>query len=193
MFRKGIVLVVIILLVGVSIPSTGMVYNDDTTPPEIELHWEAYKKDEKWYIRFNATCFDNESGMNRVEFFYNSILQEIIFGLGPLYEWELKLETESYTVKGFICHRRATEENISFFALMVWNTVDYNFDLGDIVEAYAYDNAGNWNYDDAFDTFWSPGMPYFLKHFSFYNQYKGYIGRFLISAEFENEPYDIGG
>ncbi len=192
--KKLLVVGVIVLFIGLAIaPSTGnRVFNDDTTPPEIKLEWLFYQKDGKWYHKFTATCFDSESGMNRVEFYLNNILQETIVGPGPIYEWVIPWELENFSIIGFICNRKITEENVSFFALAVTHSVEYSFaPWEDFVSAYAYDNAGNWGYDET-SGHSPPPKRMFFTHFSFRNNYEGYIGRFFILATFEKGPYDIG-
>ncbi len=162
----------------------------DQTPPEIYLWWEAYKEGGIWWILFTAIVEDACSGMNRVEFHLNDILQETIVGPGPTYEWVIPLELENYSVIGFICNRKITEENVSFFALIVWQSTEYSFvPWEDTVKAMAYDNAGNWDYDDTWGC--SPPGPWgFFTHFTFRNNYEGYIGRFFINAIFEKGPLE---
>ena len=38
-------------------------------------------------ITFTATATDDMSGMERVEFYLNNVLQETVFGPGPVYQW----------------------------------------------------------------------------------------------------------
>jgi hypothetical protein len=40
-----------------------------------------------WEITWTATATDPVSGMNRVEFFLNHVLQETVTGPGPVYQW----------------------------------------------------------------------------------------------------------
>jgi len=190
--KKLLAVAVILLFFSVSvIPSTGIIVSfDDTTPPEIKLEWVFYQKDGKWYHKFTATCFDSESGMNRVEFYLNNILQETIVGPGPMYEWVIPWKLENFSIIGFICNRKITEENVSFFALAVTQSVDFSFaPWEDFVSAYAYDNAGNWAYDET-SGHSPPPKERFFTHFTFPNDYRGYIGRFFILASFEKGPLE---
>ena len=53
--------------------------NIDYTPPTIkDVEWETYKEDGWWLCKFTCICIDEISGMNRVEYFINDGLQEII-------------------------------------------------------------------------------------------------------------------
>lgn len=155
----------------------------DQTPPEIYLEWKAYKEGGIWWILFTAIAEDACSGMNRVEFYLNDVLIETIVGSFPEYEVIIELKIESFSVHGLICNRKIIEDNISFFALVVWTDVSYNFNSWEgPATAYAYDDAGNWNFDDL--PIHSPPGPLlkFFKHFTFRNNYEGYIGRFFING-----------
>jgi hypothetical protein len=163
----------------------------DQKPPEIELTWEVYKEGGVWLILFTAKVEDACSGINRLEFYLNDILLDTITGPGP-YIWSIPTEVEGYSVFGLICNQEITEENISFFALVVWTSVQYSYSpWKDIAKIKVYDNAGNWVFYEIIDS--SPPGPktYFFTHFTFQNKYEGYIGRFLIYAIFEKEPYSI--
>ena len=168
----------------------------DQTKPLLDsdgVHWEAYQTEPfgYWYVRFWTNAADKTSGMNRVEFYLNEILQITIIGPGPIYEWVIPW-LENYSVFGLICNRQITEENVSFFALIVWTSREYSFaSWEDTVRGVAYDNAGNWDYDETLGHSPPPNFPIVLRHFSFHNNYEGFIRRFFINAKFENGPYDI--
>ena len=61
----------------------------DQTPPFISLTYKVINGNpiEGWDLVFTATAFDNMSGMERVEFYYNDVLQDTIMGSGPYYNW----------------------------------------------------------------------------------------------------------
>ena len=58
----------------------------------------------------------------------------------------------------------------------------------DTVTAYAYDNAGNWDYDETQKPVPPFNFPIIFKHLTFRNKYQGYIGWFIINAVFEEGP-----
>ena len=43
-----------------------------------------------WKFTFTATATDDMSDMNRVEFLFNNVVQETIYGIGPTYVWAIK-------------------------------------------------------------------------------------------------------
>jgi hypothetical protein len=61
----------------------------DQTDPTIELTYEVVSGNpiQGWVLEFTATATDHTSGMDRVEFFLNEVLQTIVSGLGPTYQW----------------------------------------------------------------------------------------------------------
>jgi hypothetical protein len=63
----------------------------DQTDPTIDLTYEWEGNEMTGYdIFMTATASDDTSGMDRVEFFLNEGLQEIVAGPGPTYEWSFK-------------------------------------------------------------------------------------------------------
>ncbi len=164
----------------------------DQTPPDVlDITWQSFKDGDTWYIRIIAYCSDTTSGMNQVEFYLNDVLIETIVGSFPEYEVIIEFKIESFSVHGLICNRKIIEDNISFFALVVWTDVSFNFNSWEgPVTVYAYDDAGNWDFDDL--PIHSPPGPLlkFFKHFNFQNDYTGYIGRFFINAIFEKGPLE---
>jgi hypothetical protein len=64
----------------------------DQTVPEVSLTYEVTGGNmyQGWDFTFTAEATDETSGMVRVEFFFNSELQETVEGPGPIYEWTLR-------------------------------------------------------------------------------------------------------
>ena len=149
----------------------------DQTEPDIALMYEIYENNT---FIFTATATDDTSGMERVEFYNYSKLQEVVYGSGPEYHWTVTLDFWS-SYWGFICKKEIKEEYIRFFAICIQKQIVsdnlYSF------SAYAYDNAGNSDSD------WLQNHPsrpeyYYFKWITLNNDYEGYIGRFLIFATF---------
>jgi len=44
-----------------------------------------------WDFLFITTATDDMSGMERVEFYFNSEVQETVYGPGPEYTWQVRL------------------------------------------------------------------------------------------------------
>ncbi|MGF3584392.1 MAG: OmpL47-type beta-barrel domain-containing protein [Thermoplasmatota archaeon] len=63
----------------------------DKTKPEITLEYEVTGGNQwtGWELTFTATATDEMSGMDRVEFYLNYVLQETVTGPGPTYVWVL--------------------------------------------------------------------------------------------------------
>ena len=61
----------------------------DQTPPVIMLQYEVLSGNilQGWEMVFEAEATDATSGMERVEFDLNDVLQETVTGPGPLYTW----------------------------------------------------------------------------------------------------------
>ena len=61
----------------------------DQTVPNIDLAYEVVGGNaiEGWDFVFTATATDDMSGMDRVEFYLNDVLQATVTGTGPTYEW----------------------------------------------------------------------------------------------------------
>ena len=117
----------------------------DQLPPEINFTYEVTGGSDLtgWDFHFVADTRDDCSGMDRVEFLLNDELQDTVYGDGPQYEWEFHYTCQC-SIIGFICNKNVTEENISFYAIIVRIVLYYP---SIEVSAYAYDNAGNFNYD----------------------------------------------
>jgi hypothetical protein len=154
-----------------------LIVDIDQTHPDIGLMYEIYENNT---FIFTATALDEMSGMERIEFYNYSRLQEVVYGLGPEYHWIVTLDIlTSYW--GFICKKEITEEYIRFFAICI-RQQDVSSNLYSF-SAHAYDNAGNSHYD------WIQNHPprpeyHYFKWFTLNNYYGGYIWRFLIFATF---------
>ena len=61
----------------------------DQTACDIDFTYEVTggSPSEGWEITFTAVATDDTSGMDRVEFYLNGLLQETVTGPGPIYEW----------------------------------------------------------------------------------------------------------
>jgi len=90
--KKLLVFGVIALFIGLAfIPSFNAVSiskTDDTTPPYLSLSYDIIPAHDEWSIKIIANATDYESGMDRVEFYLNNKLQDIVTGSGPVYTWE---------------------------------------------------------------------------------------------------------
>jgi hypothetical protein len=60
----------------------------DQTPPIIDLTYEVISGNpiQGWLLEFTATCYDDTSGIGRIEFYLNDVLQDTSYG-GPTYSW----------------------------------------------------------------------------------------------------------
>jgi hypothetical protein len=68
-----------------------IVIDMDQTPPTIDLTYEVISGNpiQGWVLEFTATCSDATSGMDRVEFYINDVLQDTSYG-GPTYSWSFQ-------------------------------------------------------------------------------------------------------
>ena len=81
----------------------------DQTPPDFTPNDFTYEivggnEYQGWDYLFKANATDAMSGMNRVEFYLNNVLQEIDYGPGPEYHWEFRYWNNLrvfYTAKAF--------------------------------------------------------------------------------------------
>jgi hypothetical protein len=64
----------------------------DQTVPDIDIAYEVTGGSalEGWDFVFTATATDALSGMDRVEFYLNDVLQDTVPGSGPTYQWTIK-------------------------------------------------------------------------------------------------------
>jgi hypothetical protein len=63
--------------------------NMDQTKPVVpeDISYSAFKENREWYVTLSVNCTDVTSGMDRVEWAINDIVQETTPGSGPLYTW----------------------------------------------------------------------------------------------------------
>ena len=158
----------------------------DQTKPKISISWEIIGGNprEGWDFIFTAEAYDDCSGMESVEFYLNNILQDTVYGPGPIYEWEFHYPY-IYFVRGFILNKNITEEYVNIFALIVRVS---GLETSPDISVYAYDNAGN----IAIVYLPSPSYPttiangiYLFRRLILPNNYFGYIGNFFILADFD--------
>ena len=157
----------------------------DKTKPLIEINWTGIRKPWRYYeFIYYATCSDGMSGMNGIEFYrpFDKLYLTII-GSGPYYNWSYFFP--SVSVGGLIRNPEITDDYVKFYAVMVMI-----FGIGEsswACRTYAYDNAGNFDYFDIFDSHFSativPGL-YLFQNLTLPNNYSGYIGRFFVKATF---------
>ena len=64
----------------------------DQTKPTITLEYEVIGGGilQSWEFTFIATATDGTTGMERVEFYFNNVLQKTVTGPGPTYQWTIK-------------------------------------------------------------------------------------------------------
>ena len=91
----------------------------DQTPPFINLTYKAIDHGiYGWEFIFTAIAFDQMSGMDRVEFFFNEGLQHIVYGSGPIYKWSFLyfgpgvVRTDAYDKAGNWNHTKKHPNNI---------------------------------------------------------------------------------
>jgi hypothetical protein len=71
----------------------------DQTAPIIDLSYEVTGGGiiEGWEFTFTATSTDAMSGMERVEFYFNNVLQDTVSGPGPEYQWVIQYHPLPHT------------------------------------------------------------------------------------------------
>jgi hypothetical protein len=82
----------------------------DQTDPTVDLTYEVISGNpiQGWVLEFTATCSDATSGMDRVEFFLNKVLQTVVSGSGPTYQWSfifhgdfvIDIRADAYDIAG---------------------------------------------------------------------------------------------
>lgn len=163
-------------------PKNSFTIDMDQTKPHIDARWDVYKESCSWYLKFTINATDDMSGLDRVKIYINEGFHKEIIGGGPVYEfiieWNYAFKTVDWRFEahdiagntdsviistwgwelpsfpkicGIIYNPEITEENVTFYALIVRS-----------------------NY----------GGIHMFKHFTFPNDYEGYIGRFFIRAKF---------
>ena len=170
-------------------PWKSVTFAMDRTKPVVLLSYNVTggNQQEGWNLTFNAHTHDDLSGMNRAEFYLDNELQETVTGPGPDYEWKYHWQYPSVTkfdVRGLIRNPKITDDYVQFYAFIViiLNSVFYS----PIIKVYAYDNAGNWDWDIIEEPSFSAHGIYLLQNMTLPHDYTGYIGRFFIWATFYN-------
>ena len=138
-----------------------------------------------WEFVFTAYATDDCSGIYFVEFYLNGLLQETVDGSEPIYDWSVVLNFfNKFRVFGLISNLNITEEYVNFFAVILKVSTISGLEL--IPSACAYDFAGNMACDEI-----RPSSPYIIEpglyifqNLILPNNYKGYIGNFIIFAAF---------
>ena len=153
----------------------------DHTPPEIDLTYELEGTRPPFLFTLIANAIDFTSSMEYVEFWFNEDLQKTVVGPGPIYYYSCWFYIPCcFSVKGLIRNLEITDESVRFYAIIVFMS-----ELPMDICAYAYDKAGNWDYD-CLETS-SPPFPgiYLFQNLTLPKNYEGYIGRFFIWADFK--------
>ncbi len=154
----------------------------DQTEPDIALTYEGVGWNELTGCDMEvlATAIDHCSGMGRVEFYWDNVLQETVTGPGPEYFWEFHWPFYC-SVLGLIRNRNISKDNVSFYIVLVAITMYF----GPInYYAYAYDNAGNIGIDIVETCVPNTHGIYLFQDVTYPNPYFGYIGRNFIFAIF---------
>jgi hypothetical protein len=171
-------------------PTKSVTVAMDRTKPLLRLNYSVEGNFLCGYaITFNADATDATSGMHKVEFYLNDLVQKTIVGPGPLYLWDYPC---SYMVRGFIRNPEITGEYVKFYARVVMISGFPSFPPVPnlTISAIAYDNAGNWEKEELVTpTFRMPVIKpgfYLFRDVTLPSNYSGYIGRYFIRASFHN-------
>jgi hypothetical protein len=177
-----------ILIEFYSIDNTGnqeeiksVVIDIDQTKPEITIDFWDYIGNCEFV--FWAYAYDDTSRMNRVEFYKDKVLQSIDYGSGPTYCCVMKI-IFFWRVFGLILNLNISEDFVKFFSIIVY--IGWYEQQPDI-RFYAYDNAGNWDFDMIYypyDYYPPETGIYLFQNFTFTNNYKGFIGKHFVNARF---------
>jgi len=77
--------------VGNEETANAVTFNIDKTKPIIVFSYEVTGNQvQGWDVTFTADATDATSGMDRVEFYLNDVLQATVSGPGPIYQWVLE-------------------------------------------------------------------------------------------------------
>jgi len=166
--------------VGNTEPVKNATIDIDRTKPVIALNYTLEKFGNNYLINITAVCSDATSGMAKVEFYLDNILQKTILGSGSEYVW--KYYYAPLLVRGLIRNPEITDEYVKFYAFIVFVSRHY----GDpYIRSYAYDNAGN----NEWATLLQPTLTtpivsgiYLFQNMTIPSNYTGYVGRFVIRA-----------
>jgi len=96
--------------------------NIDQTPPDMTVEWEVKRIGwRKWQITFYINFTDNTSGIDRIEIYFNDVLQETIVGPGPTYSWSLIIAGGTPFTFKFVAYDQACNQ-----AVVIVNSSDIN-------------------------------------------------------------------
>ena len=166
----------------------------DQTKPEVELTYEVTGGNviDGWEFTVTADATDATSGMNRVEFNFSGVFGEVVIGPGPIFQWiyilppSLPPRLHSLIARGLILNPEITDEYVKFFAIIVIILGFYYYYK--YIDAYAYDNAGNWDLECIMDSFSpltiSPGI-YLFTSVTLPSNYTGTISKYFVKATFD--------
>lgn len=160
----------------------------DQTPPTIELCWEAYKENGIWYVVFTATCDDDTSGMDRVEFFIQT-LHQFTDDEVP-YEWIIEW---SYALSGVRFYAYAYDKagnNESDYLDSNGNPPSPLFITGIIQNPKISEEEVTFYALIAISRLGIHKSEYLSFSLTFPNKYVGYIGRYFICAIFYTYDYE---
>jgi hypothetical protein len=160
----------------------------DQLPPRITLSYEIIGGNpiQGWDFLFETAAIDDCSGVDRVEFYLNDVLQTTVSGPGPVYQWSFHYLLYSiFRVNGLICRLKITEESVEFYSIIVKISGSWSPEIR--ISTCAYDNACNFDCDEILDTSTIPIKPglYLFQNVTLPINYKGYLGRFFIFATFD--------
>ena len=153
----------------------------DQTPPVLTICYEVIGGNwfYGWDLLLSAEAADATSGIERVEYYLNDVLQEIFTGPGI---HELGFIITQRRVCGLIRNLEITEEYVNFTAMLVIALGPPGIEIHIMV--CAYDFAGNVDCDEMhYIPPIDPGI-YLNKILSLPNNYSGHIGKFFIFALF---------
>ncbi len=155
----------------------------DYLQPE-RLTWELrYNPNGGWYLSIKINASDNCIPIQRIEIYLNGVLQETLIGPGPCYEWDIQWFFNAiFRVIGIIRNVKITDEYVNFSTIAV--QVSRLSGLIIYLKIGVFDFAGNGVWYEIQLPPINPGI-YLFKNLTFPNNYKGYIGKFLIFASFK--------
>jgi len=170
-------------------PAKNVSFKIDHTKPQVLLSYNI--TGDSWsgeVCIFAAKTEDAMSGMNRTEFYINDELYETVIGPGPLYESIYHFYyPDRFNVRGFILNPEFTDEYVKLYCLLVCIYVVGKYLPSLIPRVYAYDNAGNMEWDEienpSHPAINEPGI-YLFQTIELPHNYTGYIGKYFIHAIF---------
>ena len=159
----------------------------DKTPPIVELTWEIVGGNpiDGWDLVITINLTDNNSNFDRLEIYINNELQVTFEGPGPTYVWSIRLfSLDTIHLVGLISNLEIIDKNVSFLPIFVKATKANGIKL--LLRVCVYDLAGNMVSDEIIIERSLPIKPgyYMFKKLTLPRYYSGYIGRFIIFADF---------